>query len=96
MALGLPAASYLIVLDALHKQDLSVRVTTLGVIVSSLIGLLIIELPLLGFAVARDRTVAGIARLHAWISRDARKIAFWTLLVVGILLIARSLIELQT
>lgn len=96
MALSLPGASYLIALDILHKHDLPATTTTICVIAFCLIQLILLELPVLGFALAHDQTVSAVGRFQGWISRDAWRIATWTAFVVGALLVARGLIELLT
>jgi hypothetical protein len=53
--LGLPGASFLVALDLLDKQDLGVPVTAVCVVVFCLIGLILLEVPLLGFTLARPR-----------------------------------------
>ena len=91
--LGLPGASYLVALDVLHKQDFEPPAVVATVMVFSLIMLVIIELPLLGYAFAPERTVKAVERFKAWIIRDARRIATTASLVIGALLLIRGTIE---
>ena len=93
-ALSLPGASYLVALDLLHKQDLAAGATVACVIAFCLIEMLLLELPLLGFAFAPDSTVSAVQRFQAWLSRDARRIATRAALVIGVLLVLRGAIEL--
>jgi hypothetical protein len=92
-ALSLPGASYLVALGILHQQDLAAGTTVVCVIAFCLIEMALLELPLLGFAFAPDQTVSAVARFRAWVSRDARRIATWAALVIGILLLVRGAIE---
>ena len=94
MALSLPGASYLIALDLLHKQDLPTLASGLCVIAFCLIQLILLELPVLGFALAPNQAVTAVERFQGWISSDARKIATWAALVVGALLAVRGVLEL--
>ena len=55
--------------------------------------LVIVELPLLGFALAPEGTVSAVARFKAWLIKDARQIAVTASLVVGALLLVRGAIE---
>ena len=68
IALSLPGASYLIALDLLHKQDLPTGATALCVIAFCLISMILLEIPVLGFAFAPERTVSAIASFKSWIS----------------------------
>jgi hypothetical protein len=92
--LSFPGASYLVALGLLHREDLSTAATVLSVIAFCLIELILLELPLIGFAVAPDRTVAAIARFRAFVTHDARRIGAWAAFVVGALLLIRGAIEL--
>jgi hypothetical protein len=92
--LSFPGASYLVALGLLHREDLSTAATVFSVIAFCLIELILLELPLIGFAVAPDRTVAAIARFRAFVTNDARRIGAWAAFVVGALLLIRGAIEL--
>lgn len=94
LALSLPGASYLIALGLLHKQNLPTSTTALCVIAFCLIQLILLEIPVLGFALAPERTVSAVASFKSWISRDARRIASWAALLIGILLVVRGILEL--
>ena len=59
-----------------------------------LIAMVLLEVPLLGFAFAPDWTVSAVKRFQAWISRDGRRIATRAALVIGVLLVLRGAIEL--
>jgi hypothetical protein len=94
--LSLPGASYLVALDILHRQALSDAKTVLAVIAFCVIMLLLVEVPVLAFAVAPAWTQRTIGRFQAWIRRDGRRIAFWAAFCLGALLIARGAIEALT
>lgn len=94
--LSLPGAAYLVALDILHKQDLGNAQTVLAVIAFCVIMLVLVEVPVLSFAVAPDWTFGTVKRFQAWIRRDARRLAIWAALLVGVFLIIRSTIELLT
>jgi hypothetical protein len=93
-ALSFPGASYLVALGLLHKEDLNTAATAISVIAFVLIELILLELPLIGFGVAPDRTVAAIARFRSFVTEDARRIGAWAAFVVGALLLIRGAIEL--
>jgi cytochrome c biogenesis protein CcdA len=94
MALSFPGASYLIALGILHKHDLSPPATVLCVIAFCLIEMLLLEVPVLAFSVAPNRTVSAVERFQTWISRNIRSIAVWAPLGIGMLLVIRGVLEL--
>ena len=70
----LPGGSYLAGLDAIAKQDLSTVETVLTVLAFNLIMLTLLELPLIGYALAPDWTPRAVDRLKAWIASRGRRI----------------------
>ena len=53
----------------------------------------LLEIPLLGFAIAPARTVATIDRTKIMISRNGRRVAVTSLRVLGTLLVIKAVIE---
>lgn len=51
-----------------------------------------VEVPILGYAFAPDRTAAVVGGFNAWLNRNGRRLAVWILVVVGVYLIARGLL----
>ena len=92
--LGFPGVSYLVALGLIHKQDWAAGAVIAAVLLFCLIMLVIVELPLLGFALAPEGTVKVVARFKAWFIKDARQIAMTASLVVGALLLVRGTIEI--
>jgi Sap, sulfolipid-1-addressing protein len=92
--LTLPGASYLAGLISIHKLDYATAVTVLLVIGFNLVMLWILELPLLGFLVAPDRTRRGVDRAKAWVFRRGRRAAVWGLSIVGVLLVIKGIVGL--
>jgi len=90
--LTLPGASYLAGMSRIGKQDVSTLETVLAVIVFCVIMLLLIELPLLGFAVSPDRTRRTIKRFTDWVSTNTRMIITRVALVLGSLLLLHAAI----
>jgi hypothetical protein len=90
--LTLPGASYLIGLHKISEQDAGTAATVAMVLAFNVIMLALLELPLVGFAVAPDWTRDAVDRLKAWFARNARHLAAQIALILGILLIARGLI----
>jgi Sap, sulfolipid-1-addressing protein len=91
--LTLPGASYLAGLSRIDKLDYPTVETVALVVAFNLIMLALLEIPLLGFVIAPDRTVAAIDRTKVWTSRHRRRAAVTLLTVVGTLLVIKALIE---
>jgi hypothetical protein len=60
----------------------------------NLIMLILIELPLLAYTLAPDRTPEDVDRFKAWFNRNSRVLGFRVALVIGALLIVKGVIEL--
>lgn len=91
--LTLPGASYLAGLSRIDKLNVSTPETVLLVVVFNLIMLVLLEVPLIGFAVAPDWTLAKIDETKVRFSRNRRQFAVRGLAVLGALLVAKALIE---
>lgn len=94
VALSLPGVSYLAALDLISKQDVGGAEAALLVLAVCLVQQLLLELPLLGYAVAPDWTQGAVVRFRAWLGRNARHYVELGALTVGALLILRGTIEL--
>jgi hypothetical protein len=94
--LTLPGASYLAGLDQINKLKSSTGVTVLLVIAFNLIMLVLLEAPLLSFAIAPDWTPGAIERAKAWIGRRGRDLAIRALVVLGAALVIKGIIGLVT
>ena len=92
--LSFPGASYLAALDGIHKQNLSAIETVLAILAVNVIMLMLLELPLLGYAVAPEWTPAAVERLKAWLARNGAHAAVVGATVIGLLLIARGIITI--
>ena len=91
-ALTLPGASYLIGLHKISEGNPSTAGAVASVLLFNVIMLALLEVPLIGFAVAPERTTATIDRLRAWFAKNARRLASRGALILGGLLILRGLI----
>lgn len=91
VVLTFPGVSYLTALDQMAKLDASTAETALLVIGFCLVQQLLLELPLLGYAFAPERTRDAVTRFRAWLGRSGRDAATIVAAVIGILLLARGL-----
>lgn len=94
VALSLPGVSYLAALDRIAKLDASTVEMALLVLAVGLIQQLLLEAPLVGYAVAPEWTQGAVTRFRGWIARNGRRLIEQGVLVLGALLILRGLIEL--
>ncbi len=92
--LTLPGVSYLTALSRIAKLEASSVEIVVLVVGFCLIQLLLIELPLLGYAFAPERTKETVARFRAWLSRNGRQAAVVGSGAIGALLVLRGIIEL--
>jgi hypothetical protein len=91
--LTLPGASYLAGLSRIDKLNYSTPETVGLVVAFNLIMMALLEIPLLGFAIAPARTVATIERTKVWMTRNGRRFAAMALTVTGTLLVIKAVIE---
>jgi hypothetical protein len=89
--LTLPGTSYLLALEATAKEDLSDVETVLTVVAINVIMLALLEVPLIGYTVAPEKTAATVERLGVWLSRDGGKIALVVVVALAVALIGRGI-----
>jgi hypothetical protein len=92
--LTLPGASYLAGLRQIADLKYSDAVTVLLVIGFNLIMLMLIELPLLGFAFAPDWTKAKVTQAKSFVARHGRRVAIRALAIIGAALIIKGVVAL--
>ena len=91
VALSLPGVTYLLLLDRLSKLHYSVVVTTLVLIGSNLIQLIVLEIPMLAFAVWPEQTPNAVDSAKAWIGTHGREYGAIALAVIGVALLVRGI-----
>jgi len=92
--LSFPGASYLAALDGIHNQNLSAVETVLTIVAVTVIMLMLLELPLIGYALAPEWTPAAVERFKTWLARNGARAAVIGATIVGVLLIARGIITI--
>jgi Sap, sulfolipid-1-addressing protein len=92
--LTLPGASYLAALARLSKLGYSTVVTVLVVLAFNVVMLILLELPMIAFAVEPERTPAAIARAKGWAGVHGRKYAERGLEGIGVLLVIKGIVGL--
>lgn len=92
--LSFPGVSYLDALDHIHKLNPGTVPTVLLVLFFCIMQLLLLELPLLGYAVAPERTQQLVGGFKAWLGRSGRTAAVIGAALIGAWLIVRGVITL--
>lgn len=92
--LSFPGASYLAGMDELGKQHVGSAEKVLVVLAFNVIMLLLLELPLLGYAIKPESTGAAVQRFSNWLSRRGSRIALIGASAIGILLVIRGTVRL--
>lgn len=93
-ALSFPGVSYLAALDQMHKLHASTGVTVLLVVGFCLVELLLLEVPLLGYAFAPERTEKMVSGFRSWIQRSGRTAVVIGATVIGVWLLIRAVLAL--
>ena len=91
VALSLPGATYLLLLDRLSKLHYSVVLTVLVLVASNLIQLIALEIPMLAFAIWPQQTPKAIDGAKAWIGAHGREYGAAALGVIGAALLVRGI-----
>jgi len=91
LLLSFPGASYLASLTEISRLDLSGAGVVLTVLAVNAVMLVLLEVPLIGFAVAPDGTPRMIERFKGWLARHGAKALVIALTVIGVLLIVRGI-----
>jgi hypothetical protein len=94
VALSFPGVSYLAALDRTAKLDAGTVETALVVLAVALIQQALLELPLIGYAVAPERTQQAVDGFRAWIERNGRRAAATVAMAIGALLVLRGVVTL--
>jgi Sap, sulfolipid-1-addressing protein len=92
--LSVPGLTYLLGMSNIAALDVPVAPTVLLVIAFAMVQQILLEMPLLGFVFAPDRTQAGVQRFRAWLARNGRRGAFAVAATLGSLLVLRGVLEL--
>jgi hypothetical protein len=92
--LSYPGVSYLVALDRIHRLDPGTVAAVGLVLFFCLTQQVFLELPLLGYLFAPERTQNAVSRFRAWMGRRGRTAAVILAVVLGALLVARGIFAL--
>jgi hypothetical protein len=91
LLLSFPGVSYLVALGRIDGLDAGAAPTALLVIAFCLIQQMLLEVPLVGYALAPERTQGAVDGFRAWLGRNGRRFGIIVAAVLGALLIIRGL-----
>lgn len=94
VVLTFPGVAYLAALRELDNLNYGTVPTILVILAYNAMLLILLEIPLVGYAIAPERTVVEVQRFRAWLSRSGRRMAIIGTVAIGALLVARGVIEL--
>jgi len=94
LLLSFPGASYLASLSEIARQNLGVTEVLLTLVAVQAVMLVLLEAPLISFAVAPEWTPLAIGRFKDWMARNGAQALFWALTIAGGLLILRGIITI--
>ena len=92
VVLTLPGVSYLAALHDLQELGYGTAGEILVILGFNVMLLLLIEIPLVGYFVAPERTVVEVQRFRAWLSRRGRRMAIGAFAAIGAFLLVRGVI----
>lgn len=92
--LTFPGVSYLVAMDRIAQLGTPDVVTALIVVAFCIVQLALLEVPLLGYAFAPERTQRAVTGFREWLARNGRKAGVYVAGAIGGLLILRGVIEL--
>ena len=90
----IPGVLPLVALTNIAASDYADATKVTLVVVFYLIMFSSVEVPILGHVVAPDRTAAVVAGFNNWLDRNGRRLAVWSLALVGVYLVVRGLLKL--
>lgn len=92
--LSFPGASYLVALNRLVHLDAGVGATVFLVVLFCVIQALLLEVPLIGYAISPERTQDAVDRFRRWLSERGRIAGAKVAIVIGTSLLIRGTLEL--
>lgn len=93
VALSLPGAIYLVALKDIAEAEPGTAASVALIVAYNLIMFSLAEAPLIGYAVAPERTRAAVNGANAWLGSHARQVAMWLCGGAGAVLMLRGLAD---
>jgi hypothetical protein len=92
--IGIPGVSYLTAMDLLARRHASTLTSVLVVLAWNVIMLLLLEGPIVAYALAPEGTAKAVTGFKNWLTRDESRIAYWCALIAGAALLAIGIVHL--
>jgi len=92
----LPGFAYLSALRELQQLEYGVPAEILVIVGFNVMLLILLEIPLLGYLVAPERTVVEVQRFRAWLTRSGRRMMIVGTAGIGVLLLVRGAVGFLT
>jgi uncharacterized membrane protein (UPF0136 family) len=92
LLLSFPGVSYLVALGRIDGLDAAAVPTTLLVVGFCLIQQMFLEVPLVGYALAPERTQLAVDGFRAWLARNGRQVGIIVAAVIGALAIIHGVL----
>ena len=96
IVLTLPGVSYLAALHDLDNLNYGTLPTILVILGFNAMLLLLLEIPLIGYVLAPERTVVEVQNFRGWLSKNGLKAGIYVAAGLGVLLIVRGVVEFLT
>ncbi len=96
VVLTLPGVSYLAALHDVQELGYGAFGEALVIVGFNVMLLILLEVPLVGYYVAPERTVVEVQRFRAWLTRSGRRAAVIAFAVIGVFMLVRGAIGYLT
>jgi len=96
VALTLPGVSFLAALHDLDELNYGTVPTILVILGFNAMLLILLEIPLIGYVLAPERTVVEVQNFRGWLSKNGLRVGIYVAFGLGLLLIVRGVIEFLT
>jgi Sap, sulfolipid-1-addressing protein len=96
VVLTLPGVAYLAALHELQNLDYGAAVEVLVILGFNVMLLILLEIPLIGYFVAPERTVVEVQRFRAWLTRSGRRMMIVGAAGIGVFLLVRGVVGFLT
>jgi Sap, sulfolipid-1-addressing protein len=89
----IPGTFPIVALKDIAQLDASNATKALTIAIFYVIMFAFVEIPIIGFLVAPERTRVAVNGFNLWLKRNGRAVAAWCLIGVGLYLLVRGLVE---
>jgi Sap, sulfolipid-1-addressing protein len=96
MVLTLPGVAYLAALRELDNLNYATGSTILVILGFNVMLLILLEIPLVGYVLAPERTVVAVQDFRGWLTKNGLKAGIYFAAGLGVLLLGRGVIEFLT